>query len=450
MLYLLLGIITGLGVSCCYNFMWSKNTSRGRTFVIVCSFTLVFGCLGASSTWSAAEFEPLQETYPCKVFDTKQVYQTNREEKTVSVLLTMGNGTQTVTVQEDKVQFKLSEDENASAVVKGKRLIEPSVSERFWLWKNPRTAKPILADSVILYLPCIQRVYEDEPYVVTIEEKRIALEIAQEKRNERALKKAAEIAEQERLKAEEQKKIEEQKRQEEEKKASADVASYQVSSNPEEQQALLNEIVWMIPEKQGTVISIHDVYSVYKTMRNGGLNSYQAVGLLCNFIRESSLIPNVESPFPACGIAGWTANRAESLAQFSEEMGDQPYNVKGYQIGGLETQAAFAAAEAYTGEKTGPAAKVGWIMYMGRPVFGKWIQNLDQQMVLDMTLDKSIDFTQGLTPDLWNSMQCPLACYLYAYTNFELGETTLDVMARGGNCAIPLHELLTSIETMEG
>ena len=228
MLYILLGIITGLGVSCCYNFMWSKNKSRGRTFVIVCSFTLVFGCLGASSTWSAAEFEPLQETYPCKVFDTKQVYQTNREEKTVSVILTMGNGTQTVTVQEDKVQFKLSEDENASAVVKGKRLIEPSVSECFWLWKNPRTAKPILADSVILYLPCIQRVYEDEPYVVTIEEKRIALEIAQEKRKERALKKAAEIAEQERLKAEEQKKIEEQKRQEEEKKASADVASYSI------------------------------------------------------------------------------------------------------------------------------------------------------------------------------------------------------------------------------
>ena len=449
MLYILLGIITGLGGSCCYNFMWSKNKSRGRTFVIVCALTLVFGCLGVSSRWSAVEFEPLQGTYPCKPFDTKQVYQTNRKEQTVSVLLIVGDKTQMVTVPKDNIQYKVSEDEKTSAVVKGKRMVEPTEAEKFWLWKNTKNIESIRAESMVLYLPCIQIEREEEPYIVTTQEKRIALEIAYEKRREKALKKAAEIAEQERKKAEEQKMLEEEKKQAEQAK-NANPVSYQVSSNPEEQQAILNEIVWMIPEKQGTVISIHDVYSAYKTMRNGGLNSYQAVGLLCNFIRESSLIPNVESPFPACGIAGWTANRAESLAQFSTEMGDQPYNVKGYQIGGLETQAAFAAAEAYTGEKTGPAAKVGWIMYMGRPVFGKWMQNLDQQMVLDMTLDKSIDFTQGLTPDLWNSMKCPLACYLYAYTNYELGETTLDVMARGGNCAIPLHELLTAIEAMEG
>lgn len=448
MLYLLLGIITGLGVSCCYDFMWSKKKSRLRTVVIMCALTLVFACLGASSTWSVVEYEPFQGTYPCKAFDTKQVYQTNRKEQTVSVMLIVDDKTQMVTVPEDTVQYELSEDEKASAVVKGKRMVEPTETEKFWLWKNTKNIEPIRAESMVLYLPCIQIEREDEYDVVTTREKRIALEVAYEKRREKALKKAAEIAEQERKKAEEQKKLEELKKQEEEKKKS--IVSYQVSTNPEEQQAILNEIVWMIPEKQGTVISIHDVYAAYKTMRNGGLNSYQAVGLLCNFIRESSLIPNVESPFPACGIAGWTANRAESLVQFSAEMGDQPYNVKGYQIGGLETQAAFAAAEAYTGEKSGPAAKVGWIMYMGRPVFGKWMQNLDQQMVLDMTLDKSIDFAQGLTPDLWNSMKCPLACYLYAYTNFELGETTLDVMARGGNCAIPLHELLTAIETMEG
>lgn len=416
--------------------------------MIVCSFILVFCCLGFSSTWSSVKYESFQETYQCKPFDTKQMYQTNRKEATVSVILVINDETQTVTVAKNKIQLELSKGENTSAVVNGKRIVNPTMMERFWLWKNERDAESILAESIVLYLPRIPVKYEEEAYVVTTQEKRIALEVAYEKRREKALKKAAEIAEQERKKAEEQKKLEELKKEEEEKKKS--IVSYQVSSNLKEQQAILNEIVWMIPEKQETVISIHDVYSVYKTMRNVGLNSYQAVGLLCNFIRESSLIPNVESPFPACGIAGWTANRAESLVQFSAEMGDQPYNVKGYQIGGLETQAAFAAAEAYTGEKSGPAAKVGWIMYMGRPVFGKWMQNLDQQMVLDMTLDKSIDFTQGLTPDLWNTMQCPLACYLYAYTNFELGETTLDVMARGGNCAIPLHELLTAIETMEG
>lgn len=223
---------------------------------------------------------------------------------------------------------------------------------------------------------------------------------------------------------------------------------YEVA-NKEELQKKFDDIVHMIPEKKGTQIPLDNVLTVYMVMKEGGLNDYQAVGLICNFIRETSLIAGVESPYNACGIAGWLPPRTDNLVKFSKAVNDQRYTVKGYKIGGLATQAAFATAEAYTGEKTGAAKDVEWIMYLGKNVFGKWLTNLDQNKVKEMTVDKSVDFTKGLTKEMWNNMKCPLACYLYAYTNFEMGEQGLDVMARGGNCTLPLYELLTGIDAKQ-
>src|SRR5699024_12854881 len=54
--------------------------------------------------------------------------------------------------------------------------------------------------------------------------------------------------------------------------------------------------------------------------------------------------------------------RINNLEKFSEEVGDTRYTVNGFTFGGLATQVAFAAAEATTGEKTGAAANVDYVM----------------------------------------------------------------------------------------
>ena len=222
---------------------------------------------------------------------------------------------------------------------------------------------------------------------------------------------------------------------------------YETGEDKEKLQEELNKIVQSIPEKKGTVIPLDSVLTCYLGLKEGGLNDYQAVGLTCNFIRETSLIPDVQ-PFVTtnAGIAGWGKPRINNLEKFSEEVGDTRYTVNGFTFGGLATQVAFAAAEATTGEKTGAAANVDYVMTLKRAPFSRWLTNLDRDKVKEMTWDKDVDFSDPLTKEIWNSLECPLACYLYAYVNFEVGEQELDVMSRGGNQAQPLYELLTGID----
>lgn len=218
------------------------------------------------------------------------------------------------------------------------------------------------------------------------------------------------------------------------------------TDNKEELQKKLDEIIQTIPEKKGSSIPLDSVLTCFLGLKEGGLNDYQAVGLTCNFIRETSLIPDVQ-PFVKtnAGIAGWGSPRIENLEKFSAAVKDTRYTVNGFTIGGLATQVAFAAAEATTGEKTGASADVDYVMTLKRAPFSRWLTNLDRDKVKEMTWDEDVDFTQGLTKELWDSLECPLACYLYAYVNFEIGEQGLDVMTRGGNQAQPLYELLTGI-----
>ena len=222
---------------------------------------------------------------------------------------------------------------------------------------------------------------------------------------------------------------------------------YEIGEDKEKLQEELNKIVQSIPEKKGAVIPLDSVLTCYLGLKEGGLNDYQAVGLTCNFIRETSLIPDVQ-PFVTtnAGIAGWGKPRINNLEKFSEEVGDTRYTVNGFTFGGLATQVAFAAAEATTGEKTGAAANVDYVMTLKRAPFSRWLTNLDRDKVKEMTWDKDVDFSEPLTKEIWDSLECPLACYLYAYVNFEVGEQELDVMSRGGNQAQPLYELLTGID----
>lgn len=55
MLYVLLGILSGIGISIFRNLIWSKRKFALRTIVTVCSSVLVFCCFGYFSTWSSVK-----------------------------------------------------------------------------------------------------------------------------------------------------------------------------------------------------------------------------------------------------------------------------------------------------------------------------------------------------------------------------------------------------------
>lgn len=221
--------------------------------------------------------------------------------------------------------------------------------------------------------------------------------------------------------------------------------NYETSDDKQKLQDEFNKILWTYPEKKNSEIPIDKVITVYMGLKAGGLNDYQAVGLLCNFIRETSLIPDIASTVSTnVGIGAWGEPRKGNLAKFSAAVNDKRFTVHGATIGGLATQTAFAAAEAYTGEKEGASKDIDFIMLNKAPK-SKWLTNIDWATVDSLTLDKTVDFTKGCTKEIWDGLKCPLACYLYAYVDFEVGEQNLDVMKRGGLQAIPLYELLTGI-----
>ena len=83
---------------------------------------------------------------------------------------------------------------------------------------------------------------------------------------------------------------------------------------------------------------------------------------------------------------------------------------------------------------------------MNKAPKSKWLTKVNWSTVEALTLDKDVDFTKGLTKEIWDGLECPLACFLYAYVDFEMGEQGLDVMKRGGNQAIPLYNLLKDIK----
>ena len=221
---------------------------------------------------------------------------------------------------------------------------------------------------------------------------------------------------------------------------------HETSGDKQKLQDEFNKILWTYPEKVNSEIPIDSVLTVYFGLQAGGLNKYQTIGLMCNFIRETSLIPDVESTVSTnVGIGAWGEPRKGNLAKFSESCDDKRFTVHGATIGGLATQTAFAAAEAYTGEKTGPSKDIDYIM-MNKAPKSKWLTKVNWSTVEALTLDKDVDFTKGLTKEIWDGLECPLACFLYAYVDFEMGEQGLDVMKRGGNQAIPLYNLLKDIK----
>lgn len=208
--------------------------------------------------------------------------------------------------------------------------------------------------------------------------------------------------------------------------------NYETSDDKQKLQDEFNKILWTYPEKKNSEIPIDKVITVYMGLKAGGLNDYQAVGLLCNFIRETSLIPDIASTVSTnVGIGAWGEPRKGNLAKFSAAVNDKRFTVHGATIGGLATQTAFAAAEAYTGEKEGASKDIDFIMLNKAPK-SKWLTNIDWATVDSLTLDKTVDFTKGCTKEIWDGLKCPLACYLYAYVDFEVGEQNLDVMKRGG------------------
>lgn len=66
--------------------------------------------------------------------------------------------------------------------------------------------------------------------------------------------------------------------------------NYETSDDKQKLQDEFNKILWTYPEKKNSEIPIDKVITVYMGLKAGGLNDYQG-----NFIRETSLIPDIAS-----------------------------------------------------------------------------------------------------------------------------------------------------------
>jgi len=196
----------------------------------------------------------------------------------------------------------------------------------------------------------------------------------------------------------------------------------------EEQQALLDKINGSMSRSA----SLDNLLSIYSALKSSGIDDEHCSAMLVNGMRESSLVPDAgQDGGGAIGIWQWDGGRRNTLSQFSQEMGDTAYNIKGYSVGGVATQVAFMLKELKGGQ---------WIENSPKGLYGS------VNWGTASSGSNGFDFNSTMTIDEWYANKDTGVLSIYFTACFERCAYGIDIYNEGAMQSKDMYKLLTGSE----